>query len=73
MKEILLDNYKQFTYDIQAKRKSISKEINLLNEKVAGARDKYLSDKLDEGDGKEIKRLTKLQIEQLEQELQQIV
>lgn len=73
MKEILLDNYRQFTYDIQAKRKSISKEINLLNEKIAGARDKYLSDKLDEGDGKDIKRLIKLQIEQLEQELQQIV
>ena len=36
MKEILLDNYKQFTYDIEAKRKSISKEINLLNEKIRG-------------------------------------
>ncbi|WP_128414571.1 hypothetical protein [Chryseobacterium sp. Leaf201] len=46
MKEILLDNYKQFTYDIEAKRKSISKETNLLNEKVASARDKYLADKL---------------------------
>ncbi|BAP32266.1 conjugative transposon TraM protein [Chryseobacterium sp. StRB126] len=73
MKEILLDNYKQFTYDIEAKRKSISKEINLLNEKVANARDKYLVDKLDEEDYKEIKRITKSQIEQLEQELQQMV
>lgn len=73
MKEILLENYKQFTYDIEAKRKSISKEINLLNEKVANARDKYLVDKLDEEDYKEIKRITKSQIEQLEQELQQMV
>ena len=73
MKEILLDNYKQFTCDIEAKRKSISKEINLLNEKVANARDKYLADKLDEDDYKEIKMLTRSQIEQLEQELQHIV
>ncbi|WP_288446027.1 recombinase family protein [uncultured Chryseobacterium sp.] len=73
MKEILLDNYKQFTCDIEAKRKSISKEINLLNEKVASARDKYLADKLDEDDYKEIKMLTRSQIEQLEQELQHIV
>jgi hypothetical protein len=73
MKEILLDNYKQFTYDIEAKKKSISKEINLLNEKVANARDKYLVDKLDEEDYKENKRITKSQIEQLEQELQQMV
>ena len=73
MKEILLDNYIQFTYDIDAKRKSISKEISLLHEKVANARDKYLSDKLDEEDYKEIKMLTKIQIEQLESELQQMV
>jgi len=66
MKEILLDNYKQFTYDIEAKRKSISKETNLLNEKVASARDKYLADKLDEEDYKEIKSITRSQIEQLE-------
>ncbi|MDQ1161624.1 hypothetical protein QE422_001992 [Chryseobacterium sp. SORGH_AS 447] len=59
MKEILLDNYKQFTFNIDSKRKSISKEINLLNEKVANERDKYLSDKLDKDDYKEIKMLTK--------------
>lgn len=73
MKEILLDNYKQFTYDIELKRKSISKEIRLLHDKVCNARDKYLSDKLDEEDYKEIKMLTKTQIEQLELELQHIV
>lgn len=73
LKIILLDNYKQFTGDIDEKRKSISKEINLLNEKVANARDKYLNDKLDEEDYKEMKMITKSQIEQLEQELQQIV
>ena len=73
MKEILLDNYKQFTYDIESKRKSISKEISLLHEKIANARDKYLSDKLDEDDYKEIKTLTKTQIEQLELELHNIV
>ncbi|WP_123906563.1 hypothetical protein [Chryseobacterium sp. MYb7] len=73
MKEILLDNYKQFTCDIEAKRKSISKEINLLEEKVASARDKYLEDKLDEEDYKEIKKITKCKIEQLEQEIQQMV
>ncbi|WP_312323525.1 recombinase family protein [Soonwooa sp.] len=73
MKDILLDNYKQFTFDIDAKRKSISKEINELNEKVANARDKYLADKLDEQDYKEVKKITKAQIEQLEQELQHIV
>lgn len=73
IKEILLDNYKQFTYDIEAKRKSISKEINLLNAKVASARDKYLADKLDEEDYKEIKSFTRSQIEQLEQEIQHIV
>lgn len=73
MKEILLDNYKQFTHDIELKRKSISKEIRLLHDKVCNARDKYLSDKLDEEDYKEIKMLTKTQIEQLELELQHIV
>lgn len=70
MKEILLDNYKQFTYDIELKRKSNSKEIRLLYDKVCNARDKYLSDKLDEEDYIEIKMLTKTQIKQLELELQ---
>lgn len=46
--EVLEDNDKQFTYDIEAKRKAVSKEINLLKEKVANAIDKYLADKLDE-------------------------
>lgn len=73
MKEILLDNYKQFTYDIELKGKSISKEIRLLHDKVCNARDKYLYDKLDEEDYKEIKMLTKTQIEQLKLELQHIV
>ncbi|MFC3158302.1 hypothetical protein SAMN05443633_110179 [Chryseobacterium arachidis] len=71
MKKILLDNYKQFTYDIEAKRKSISKEISLLREKVSI--DKYLSDKLYEDDYKEIKNAHKTQIEQLELKLQHIV
>lgn len=44
-----------------------------MNEKVASARDKYLADKLAEEDYKEIKRLTKSQIEQLDQDLQHIV
>lgn len=43
-----VDNYKQFSSDIDAKRKSIFKEINLLNGKVANTNDKYLADKLDE-------------------------
>lgn len=47
---MLLDNYIQFTSDIEDKRKSVSKEINLLNEKVSSARDKYVADKLDEED-----------------------
>lgn len=55
LKSILLDNYKQVTNDIGDKRKSISKEISLLNEKISNARDKYLADKLDEEDYKEIK------------------
>jgi hypothetical protein len=42
-------------------------------EKVANAQDKYVADKLDEEDYKEIKKIIKSQIEQLEQELQQIV
>lgn len=45
----------------------------MLNEKVANARDKYLSDKLDEEDYKEVKRISKLQIEKLELDIQQIV
>ena len=61
------------TRGIEEKRKSVSKEINLLNEKVANARDKYVADKLDEEDYKEIKKTTKSQIEQLEQELQLMV
>jgi site-specific DNA recombinase len=73
LQSILLDNYKQFTCDIEEKRKSVSKEINLLNEKVANARDKYVADKLDEEDYKEIKKITRSQIEQLEQELQLMV
>ncbi len=73
LKSILLDNYKQFTGDIDEKRKSISKEINLLNEKVANARDKYLNDKLDEEDYKEVKMITKSQIERLELDLQFMV
>lgn len=56
--------------------KYIVTEINLLNEKVAYARDKYVVDKLDEEDYKEIKKIIKSQIEQieqLEQELQLMV
>ena len=68
-----VDNYKQFSSDIDAKRKSISKEINLLNGKVANTNDKYLADKLDEEDYKEIKSIARSQIEQLEQEIQHIV
>lgn len=45
------------------------KEIDLLNEKVSDARDKYLSDKLDEEDYKEIKQITRSQIEKLETEI----
>lgn len=45
----------------------------MLNEKVANARDKYFSDKLDEEDYKEVKRISKLQIEKLELDIQQIV
>lgn len=45
----------------------------MLNEKVANARDKYLSDKLDEEGHKEVKRISKLQIEKLELDIQQII
>ena len=45
----------------------------MLSEKVANARDKYLSDKLDEEDYKEVERISKSQIEKLELDIQQIV
>ncbi|SFT35877.1 hypothetical protein SAMN05421857_0364 [Chryseobacterium formosense] len=51
-----VDNYKQFTSDIDAKRRFISKEINELNEKVANTNDKYLADNLDEDDYKGVKK-----------------
>lgn len=73
LKKLLLDNYKEFTGNIGQKRKSLSKEIDLLNEKMSKARDKYLSDKLDEDDYKEVKTICKLEVEKLEDELSSVI
>ena len=45
----------KFQTGYNPKESQFQKEIYLLNEKVANARDKYLADKLDEEDYKEIK------------------
>jgi site-specific DNA recombinase len=47
----------------------VSKQIDLINERVSKARDLYLSDKLDEDDYREIKSNGKLEAEKLEEEL----
>lgn len=45
----------KFQTGYNPKESQFQKRFNLLNEKVANARDKYLADKLDEEDYKEIK------------------
>lgn len=73
IKKLLLNNYKSFTGGIDEKRKSISKQIDLINERVSKARDLYLSDKLDEDDYREIKSSGKLEADKLEEELGHLV
>lgn len=68
-----MDNYKAFTGGIDDRRKLVSKKIDMFNDKVAKARDLYLSDKLDEDDYKEIKSSSKIEIERLEGELAHLV
>lgn len=73
LKKLLLDNYKSFTGGIDEKRKSVSKQIDLINERVSKARDLYLSEKLDEDDYREIKSSGKLEVDKLEEELGHLV
>ncbi|WP_316795627.1 recombinase family protein [Pedobacter agri] len=73
LKKLLLDNYKAFTGSLDDKRKSVSKQIDSINERISKARDLYLSDKLDEDDYREIKSKGKLESDKLETELSCLV
>jgi site-specific DNA recombinase len=73
LKKLLLSNYKAFTGSLDEKRKSVSKQIDLINERISKARDLYLSDKLDEDDYKEIKSTGKLETDKLEAELSYLI
>jgi site-specific DNA recombinase len=69
LKKLLLSNYKAFTGSLDEKRKSVSKQIDSINERISKARDLYLSEKLDEDDYREIKSSGKLEADKLEEEL----
>lgn len=69
LKKIFLDNYKTFIKNPIDQRKHISDEIDGLNAKLSIARNKLLSEIIDDDDYIEIKKTTKEQIEKLEEQL----
>lgn len=72
-KKLLLGNYKAFTGSLEDKRRSVSKQIDLINERISKAKDLYLSYKLDEDDYREIKSDGKLEADKLEAELSYLI
>src|SRR5690606_8958019 len=69
LKKLLLDNYKKFVQSPMNEKKKISKEIDRLNARLSVARNKLLSETIDDEEYLEIKRDCKQQIETLEEQL----
>ncbi|MPS66520.1 recombinase family protein [Chryseobacterium sp.] len=69
LKKILTDNYKNFIDDPLKEKKKISDEIDTLNNRLSFARNKFLSEVIDDDEYLEIKKECKEQILKLEEDL----
>lgn len=69
LKKLLTENYENFTSDPLKEKKKISDEIDTLNNKLSFARNKFLSEIIDDDEYLEIKRECKEQISKLEENL----
>ncbi len=66
LKKLLLDNYKKFVQNPFDEKKRIIQEIDRLNARLSVARNKLLSETIDDADYMEVKNECKAQIEILE-------
>lgn len=69
LKKLLLDNYKKFVQNPFDDKKRIIQEIDRLNARLSVARNKLLSETIDDEEYIEIKKECKEQIESLEEQL----
>lgn len=69
LKKLLTENYKNFINDPLKEKKKISDEIDILNNKLSFARNKFLSEIIDDDEYLEIKRECKEQITKLEENI----
>ncbi len=69
LKKLLLDNYKKFVQDPMNEKKRIVQEIDRLNARLSVARNKLLSETIDDEEYLDIKKECKGQIEKLEEQL----
>ena len=69
LKKLLLDNYKKFVQSPMNEKKRISEEIDRLNARLSVARNKLLSETIDDEEYLDIKRECKEKIERLEEQL----
>ena len=69
LKKLLLDNYKKFVQNPFEEKKRIVQEIDKLNAKLSVARNKLLSETIDDEEYFEIKNEYKKRIESLEEQL----
>lgn len=69
LKKLLIENYQNFINDPLKEKKKISEEIDTLNNKLSFARNKFLSEIIDDDEYLEIKRECKERILRLEEEL----
>ncbi len=71
LKKLLLDNYQTFIQNPVNEKKKIALQIDELNQKLSTARNKLLSEIIDDEEYLEIKNDCKIKIENLEQQLNQ--
>lgn len=69
LKKLLLDNYKKFVQNPFDEKKRVAQEIDRLNAKLSVARNKLLSETIDDEEYLEIKKECRERIESLEEQL----
>src|SRR5690554_7427190 len=69
VKKLLLDNYKKFVNNPLDEKKRIAQEIDKLNAKLSVARNKLLSETIDDEEYIDIKKECRERIESLEEQL----
>ena len=69
LKRLLMDNYKKFVQSPMNEKKRIAREIDTLNARLSVARNKLLSETIDDEEYLDIKRKCRDKIEKLEEQL----